>query len=120
MPANWAQSGHGGCQSSVMSWDADYANYRWLADYFNVGELTEPMNGNCGYYKGLWGDQEYITSQLGSPGKDIVSMDGVYSYKYHCRDDGRPPEDAAVVCFHGNPKPSEVKEHWVQAARLSM
>ena len=26
MPANWAQSGHGGCQSSVMAWTGNFAS----------------------------------------------------------------------------------------------
>lgn len=116
LPANWAASGHGGCQSSVMAWDSRVERLGWLADNFRPEELTEPMNGNCGYYHGLWGDQEYITQQLGSPGgANIVPMHGVYSYKYHCK--SRPPDDAVVVCFHGKPKPREVSDEWVKDAR---
>jgi len=116
LPANWAQSGHGGCQSSVMAWDSRIERLGWLADNFRPAELTAPTNGNHGYYHGLWGDQEYITQQLGSPGgPNIKPMTGVYSYKYHCQ--SRPPDDAAVVCFHGNPKPKEVTDEWVRNAR---
>jgi len=119
MAANWANSGHGGCQSSVMAWDGDYS---WLADAFDPAKLHPPINGNCGAYgdQHLWGDQEFITDLLGNPGTGmIVPMKGVYSYKYHCREQGKPPTDSRVVCFHGEPKPSQVSESWVKAARSS-
>ena len=123
MAANWAQSGHGGCQSSVMSWHADHDAYFNLVKEFDLDQLGKPdPNGNCphyGLYNGLWGDQEYITQKLGDPGSGKVKKaSGIYSYKYHCRDKGLP-DDAAVICFHGYPKPSEVSETWVKVARSS-
>jgi len=116
MPANWAQSGHGGCQSSVMSWDGDYAH---IADAFDLEKLHTPENGNCGAYgdQRLWGDQEFITHLLGDPGKTVKPMDHIYSYKYHCR--GGLPEAASVICFHGEPKPNQVNDVWVHKARSS-
>ena len=118
LPSNWGQSGHGGCQSSVMSWDTKSGSYGVLADLFHVENLTPPANGNYGYYQGLWGDQEYITQHLGNPGRYIREMHGVYSYKYHCQ--GDVPDDASVVCFHGAPKPKDVKDSWVIEARSYM
>lgn len=121
MPANWAQSGHGGCQSSVMSWNSHQENLGWIADRFDLSKLTEPENGNYGWYKvdgkSLWGDQEYITHLMGNPGEYISAMQGVVSYKYHCMG-GLP--DCSVVCFHGNPKPSQVNVQWVKSARSSI
>lgn len=116
MPANWAQSGHGGCQSSVMSWGMDYG---FIADAFDPAQLTEPVSGNFGFYgpKRLWGDQEFITDVMGNPGDKVCPMSGVYSYKYHCRN--ALPDDAVVVCFHGLPKPDQVGDAWVMAARSS-
>lgn len=117
MPANWAQSGHGGCQSSVMSWGLDYG---FLADEFDPAELHKPDNGNCGSYgpRRLWGDQEFITELFGPPGDGVVEpMRGVYSYKYHCRETGRPPADARVVTFHGEPKAPDCSESWIRNAR---
>ena len=116
MPANWAQSGHGGCQSSVMSWNGDYSQ---ITDQFNPQQLHTPQNGNCGAYgkHSLWGDQEFITDIMGDPGKRVKPMSNVYSYKYHCRQ--RLPNDASVVCFHGEPKPSQVNDAWVRKARSS-
>ena len=112
MPANWGQSGHGGCQSSVMSWGWTYA---MIPAAFNVNELEKPVNGNCGAYHGLWGDQEYITKLLGDPGDIVKPMEGIYSYKYHCQK--ALPEGAKVVCFHGEPKPHDVNDQWVRDSR---
>ena len=116
MPQNWAQSGFGGCQSSVMAW---YGNgYGFLAEDFRPEDLKPPADGDCGRYHGLWGDQEYITRKLGAPGVgNVAAMQGVYSYKYHCG--GGPPDDAVVVAFHGSPKPSEVSAQWVKNARYT-
>lgn len=117
MPKNWAQSGHGGCQSSVMSWGKDY---RHLGLAFDPSELSEPAYNNYGYYgdKRLWGDQELITDVMGDPGQGrILPMEHICSYKYHCRQ--KLPEDASVVCFHGNPKPAQVRDKWVMDSRLS-
>lgn len=118
MPANWAASGHGGCQSSVMSWDGDYS---FIPDRFNPINLTAPERGNCGWYVGAvrecWGDQEFITDLMGDPGDNVVPMQHVYSYKYHCR--AALPAEASVVCFHGEPKPGQVHDEWVKEARLS-
>lgn len=115
MPANWAQSGHGGCQSSVMSWTGDYS---WLPGLFDPKELSRPENGNFGWYgaQRLWGDQEFITSHLGDPGKgEVIPMPGIKSYKYHCGDG--VPQGSRVVCFHGDPKPAKVVYSWVVEAR---
>lgn len=119
VPANWAQSGHGGCQSSVMSWDTRRHDLGYLADLFRPELLEAPANGNCGAYgkHKLWGDQEYLTDILGSPGEGITPMRHVYSYKYHCRES--LPGDASVVCFHGAPKPEQVHDEWVIKSRLS-
>lgn len=114
MPANWGQSGHGGCQSSVMSWGQDYSG---LYRYFDPDELiVTSERHSCGRFRGLWGDQEFITRLMGSPGEaEVVPMTGVYSYKYHCREG--LPHDAVVVSFHGDPKPGEVSDSWVVNSR---
>lgn len=135
MPKNWAQSGHGGCQSSVMSWRG--GSYRRLADNFDPS-LLHDAKGNYGFYgdKNLWGDQEYIFDLLSTDAIEVTSivdtepryvdgdpwqlgcireMSGVKSYKYHCKNG--LPEDAWVVCFHGLPKPHQINDQWVKDAR---
>lgn len=109
MPLNWAQSGHGGCQSSVMAW-ADNHNVRQIYDLFDPKDARWPPV-NDGY---LWGDQEWIT-QLRDTRKiqvNPMNADWVKSYKYHVRGRGGPPEGSKVIVFHGSPKPSEVREPW--------
>jgi hypothetical protein len=105
MPANWAQSGHGGCQSSVMIWAG--GAYPEIRDDLTSATAT-----------GLWGDQEWITMLLGQPGQGKVAAIAhptVVSYKYHCRETGQPPAGAAIVTFHGKPDPHEVDDSWVRA-----
>lgn len=113
LPANWAQSGWGGCQSSVMSWGLDYS---YLPDMFNVNELEPATPLDCGRYHGMHGDQDFITLHMGNPdGTSVIPMKGIYSYKYHCQNG--PPEDARVICFHGEPKPNQVNDAWVIQSR---
>jgi hypothetical protein len=103
MPKNWARSGHGGWQSSVMIWN------------------TLPVNvfDNFDYYKHaneFYGDQEYLTDQHKQGLITCNVLGGVYSYKYHCRNQC-VPLDVKVVAFHGEPKPHEVNDQWVRMAR---
>lgn len=95
-PANWAQSGHGGIQSSVLAWSGQYSTPYTLFDF-------ERESGR------LWGDQEFLTELLGN---DFIKLPGVVSYKYHCQ--AGLPEGAAVVVFHGKPDPHEVGDEWVK------
>jgi hypothetical protein len=94
-PANWARSGHGGIQSSVMAWR---------------GNWTHPMD-QFDYQRDqarFHGDQEYLYNLLG---EEWTRIPGIGSYKYHCRD-GRP-DDLRVIVFHGKPDPHEVNDPWI-------
>lgn len=93
-PANWAQSGHGGIQSSVMCW---------------AGNWTEPLDKIKwpDDSEKFWGDQEYLTNLLDDNWQKIPF---ICSYKYHCRE-GLP--DSRIICFHGKPDPHEVKDQWL-------
>lgn len=114
---NWAQSGHGGCQSSVMFWNGDLHDL--ITKRFHVARHATPerfpwppLNRDST----LWGDQEYLTSlrDLGWLKVDYFDDALVKSYKYHCRD--RVPQGCSVVCFHGKPDPHEVSDEWVKTA----
>lgn len=98
---NWGQSGHGGIQSSVMAWDGTFRAPYQEFDYEKDS-------------KRLWGDQEFLSELLED---NYFALPGVYSYKYHCRDQGKPPEDAAVIAFHGKPDPHECNEQWIKQSR---
>jgi hypothetical protein len=97
-PANWAKSGHGGIQSSVMAWRGN-----WSAPYDYIKTQWPEVS------KRLWGDQELLWEMLGD---NWVRIPGIYSYKYHCRNDSRP-DDMSVCVFHGDPKPIEVLDIWL-------
>lgn len=97
-PANWAQSGHGGIQSSVMAWPGG-----WHRPY-------EVFKKNHKEYMGrLWGDQEFLTELLGD---NFEKIPRVCSYKYHVRGKSLP-NNASVVTFHGKPDPHEVNDRWI-------
>jgi len=64
---------------------------------------------------GRLGDQAFLQSFIGDAQKwqDVAP---VYSYKVHC---GKgPPKGAAVVCFHGRPRPWDCLDkpgaHWLR------
>lgn len=97
-PANWARSGHGGIQSSVMAWRGN-----WTAPHEYIQPQWPAVSER------LWGDQELLWEMLGD---NWVRIPGVYSYKYHCRD-GKRPDDMAVCVFHGDPKPLDVRDEWL-------
>lgn len=67
------------------------------------------------------GDQGFIEDVLERKGvridtfRELFGERSIASYKVHkCQD--RPPSDAAVVAFHGNPKPHEITQGWVPRA----
>jgi len=109
-PANWARSGHGGIQSSVMAWRG---NWTEPFDRFD-GEWPLRVTDNDGYVilngKKFWGDQEYLWDLLGDR---WVRIPGVCSYKYHVAPHDRIPPDARVVVFHGEPKNLEVRDECI-------
>ena len=105
---NWAQSGHGGCQSSVMAWGQNRATIQIYKDFKPEWAIWPPVNRP----EVLWGDQEWITKLRDNNKLDVTPINDSYikSYKYHCRDG--LPKDCRIVVFHGDPKPSEVTESW--------
>ncbi len=59
------------------------------------------------------GDQAFIWDTLGRDISLITDrIDGIRSYKKHCKNTLLP--DTRVVCFHGEPRPTEVKTEWMQ------
>lgn len=57
-----------------------------------------------------WGDQGFLMDHLADAAR-WQDSEPVYSYKAHCR--GSLPADAKVVCFHGKPRPWDVRAAWV-------
>ena len=57
------------------------------------------------------GDQGFLSTRLTADRWQDVLPGQIVSYKVHCKD-GVPP-GAAVVCFHGKPKPWDVTADWI-------
>jgi hypothetical protein len=106
---NWAQSGHGGCQSTMMYWE----NASMVPKAFDFDKYAcwPPSN----VPPKLWGDQEFLTLLRDTQHIDVEYFNPahVVSYKYHCRQG--LPNDARVVAFHGKPDPHEVNDPWVKS-----
>jgi hypothetical protein len=64
-----------------------------------------------------WGDQVWIAKTARC---EIDKLQNLYpgklvSYKVHCREAQMPPAGAAIVCFHGRPRPDQVTDEvWVK------
>jgi hypothetical protein len=109
MPWNWAASGHGGCQSSVMIWRASKETKK-IYDLFDPAWAHWPPRNEAGIF---WGDQEVITHFRDTDQiKATEIKSGIKSYKYHCREG--LPANTRIVIFHGEPKPHTVEEEWFE------
>lgn len=103
--------------STAMAWDGDYS---FIARDFaaNHARLSRKYDHDM---RPRIGDQAYIEDQLTSAGlradtfRDLFGEKSVASYKVH-RCEGAPPLEAAVVAFHGRPKPNELSRGWVPQA----
>lgn len=61
------------------------------------------------------GDQAFIYEAMNRKIDFITDVTkAIVSYKYHCVKE--LPKDASVVCFHGEPRPTEVKTEWMERA----
>jgi hypothetical protein len=107
-PANWAQSGHGGCQSSFLMWrTTDRISPIW--SNFDPNQAIWPPENGPGQ---LWGDQEWLTL---ARDQNLVRVEHtppqwIVSYKYHCKTG--IPHSARVIVFHGQPKPHDLVDLW--------
>ena len=114
---NWAQSGHGGCQSSVMYWEGTKA--RIIYDEFDPSWAHWPPRTDKFWSNGQvqYGDQEWITYLRDTQRLKVEHYPNhlIKSYKYHLRNG--LPTDCRVAVFHGKPNPSEVGDDWVREAR---
>lgn len=81
-------------QSSIMYWDGDMG---WLYDQFAANpDFSHPH-----------GDQGYLEENIKNPLYIQDRTDLVCSYKADIQDKNRDPETAAVIFFHGKPRPWE-------------
>lgn len=96
----WRPKGFG---PAVMAWEAGTCNWMW--------EEYEA----CGMLHFERGDQEFLEDVLDGMTYTILQdvFPGLFaSYKGDCKP--YPPPGAAVICFHGLPRPHECTQKWVQ------
>ena len=90
--------------SGFMLWNGDW---RWLHEQFTPS-CDIPVHTY---------EQAYTSSKLIENNIKVYEIqdyvNGIYSYKRHCRVDGLP-DDARVVLFHGEPRPKDAPEAWVK------
>lgn len=88
-----------GLGSGLMSWNGDFSPI-W-------NEYKKE-----GYPDIVGGDQAWIEKYVRGTETFQRLYKGIYSYKQDC--ERWPPADAKIVCFHGEPKPHEIKGSWVE------
>jgi len=98
--------------SGVMAWTRELGSqiYETAARF-----TAEELHSRYPVGKGK-GDQLFIKRNSPVVPKTFQELwpGQVVSYKKHCRSEGRVPEDARVVCFHGKPKVQDVEDRWIR------
>lgn len=100
--------------SGVMAWHGDYSGvYSELTKNGHISRIEkEAANDRLSF------DQVWIHRQV----KQIYHLEptvaqnvvGIASYKNNCVKAGQPPPGTKIVCFHGKPRPHQVKNvQWV-------
>lgn len=57
------------------------------------------------------GDQAFIADTLGVENITRLDMTRIKSFKFHAR--SYLPEEASIVCFHGQPRLPDIKAEWI-------
>ena len=125
---------------TVITGDIDFlacyrGDFAMLRDFYYPTEAaTGIMLLRAGVYPGIWkdfietrpeakfhSDQEFICDWLRRNNRTVDIIQDIFpgrivSYKADCQGQGLP-DKARIVCFHGDPKPHQVKddfirEHW--------
>lgn len=88
--------------SGILGFEAD--KYNFIYDAFKTEFMDE-----------FRGDQDYFSYVMNEYGKGFSfwqdKVDGIYSYKRDLK--YRKINDTRVVCFHGSPRPHEIKNRWL-------
>lgn len=89
--------------SGVMAWDGDFSG---IAETF--AEDVEANIKACSS-AARWGDQGFIAQHINPEFLQDLFPGAVASYKWQVLRNGLKPENR-IVCFHGKPRPWDVKE----------
>jgi uncharacterized Rossmann fold enzyme/glycosyltransferase involved in cell wall biosynthesis len=87
---------------AIIAWEAGEKNARIWDEWEAQGKPRHPM-GDLWWLNTLGVEAEILQDLF--PGKFV-------SYKADCKP--YPPKGAAVVCFHGQPKPENCGQEWVE------
>jgi hypothetical protein len=114
----------GSPSTGVMGWSGDMGTiYRWfrsIAAHASWQHTRTGIRMVTAANVSFRGDQEWLRDYIRKSGwpKIVLAQTvepGILSYKADVRDN-RLPDDAALVCFHGRPRPAEVKGcEWMQS-----
>lgn len=106
--------------STAMAWSGDYS---FIPEAFaeNPACMMQRYDVELVREQSRIGDQAFIEDHLKAAGikietfRDLFGERSVASFKVHnCQNE--IPAGAAVVAFHGNPKPHELRKGWVPKA----
>ncbi|HEQ98819.1 MAG TPA: hypothetical protein ENO22_05710 [candidate division Zixibacteria bacterium] len=113
--------------SGIMGWNGSllwiYETFREFASdgHFKHTPRALFLNNKRRSFRG---DQEWLRDLLKNRGDPEIIMaqdifSGICSYKVHVLKAGRLPHDCRIVCFHGRPRPHEIKPvpAWMKGAR---
>jgi Methyltransferase domain/Protein of unknown function DUF115 len=106
-----------GWQSSVMLWRGDFGAGIWWS--WVRAKRPEIEGGDQAWIEKWWYGPSWLPRQSGSYGlklPDILQdlFPGKFcSYKEHCKP--YPPDGTSVVVFHGQPRPHNCGQAWVEA-----
>jgi hypothetical protein len=94
---------------SLSSWFLGFdgrQNYQYLFDSFHPS-MTESYEQDWRY----WGDQGHIEKNLVCSWTPLGTLfpNRFVSYKWGVKPNGRVPEEASIVVFHGRPRPHQIK-----------
>lgn len=91
--------------SGLLAWNADQ-DYSALYDTFSRDKIVEYTE-----VKERWGDQGWIEHNLLEPADRLQDQfpGRIVSYKVDVRKQGKVPDAASVVVFHGKPRPHQIQ-----------
>lgn len=104
--------------STAMAWEGDFSViWREMKDNAKTIMENYRWGGRVQKVENRIGDQAFIEDVLQGSGVEIETFRALFgersvaSYKVHARE--KCPDDAAVVCFHGQPKMPDARG-WVE------
>jgi len=91
--------------SGLMTWSR---SPRYIYDRFEPSVTRKYSR-----HQNRWGDQGYIYDSLNGDYESLQDAfpNRIHSYKWGLIDQDKP--DADIICFHGRPRPWDVKKSWV-------